>query len=98
MTDARAKQYDNGFGGCPQCGGTHGYLNIGRDHWFVCDDHKTKWRVGSNLFSSWKDETDEEWASNKLHLEGYEEVRPVRTERTRSSGRQGRAEGARPSE
>jgi len=44
------------------------------------------------------DETDEEWASNKLHLEGYEEVRPVRTERTRSSGRQGRAEGARPSE
>ena len=27
---------DNNFGGCPTCHKTDGFLNIGRDHWFVC--------------------------------------------------------------
>jgi len=45
------KDYDNYFGGCPECGGTHGYLNVNRNHWFVCDDHKTAWFIGSNIFS-----------------------------------------------
>jgi hypothetical protein len=46
MTDSN-KDYDCSFGGCPQCGGTHGYVNIDKqrdgwlEHWFVCDEHKT---------------------------------------------------------
>jgi hypothetical protein len=46
---------DDYFGGCPDCGypGTNdGFLNIGRDHWYVCHLHRTKWRVGSNLFDA----------------------------------------------
>ena len=38
---------DNHFGGCPTCHKTDGFLNIGRDHWFVCHHHRTKWCVGS---------------------------------------------------
>ena len=48
------------FGACPTCGGCDGYLNVGRSHWFYCEKHKVKWCVGSNLFDSWKDQTEEE--------------------------------------
>ncbi len=40
------------FRGCPHCGQNDGYLIDRRDQWFFCDRHKTKWRAGSNLFSS----------------------------------------------
>jgi hypothetical protein len=67
----------NYFGGCPHSGDTGGYLNIGREHWFVCDKHKTKWRCGSNLFSNWQDETDETWQRNHYKLATYREVEPL---------------------
>jgi hypothetical protein len=51
---------DNYFGVCPTCGKNDGYVNVGRGHWFVCDEHKFKWFVGSNLFDSWKEQTEEE--------------------------------------
>jgi hypothetical protein len=73
-TDIPEKSYDSYFGGCPQCGGTHGCMNIGRDHWFVCDDHKTKWLVGSNLFSSWREENEETWRQNAQRLADYVQV------------------------
>ena len=65
------------FGGCPHCSKTDGYINVGRDHWFVCDQHRTKWWAGSNLFSSWRDETEEEWLRNEYKLENYISVDPV---------------------
>ncbi len=68
---------DEYFGGCPICGGTSGCLNIGRDHWFVCDSHKTKWWIGSNLFSGWRNEDEAEWARNEHRLENYMEVEPT---------------------
>ncbi len=48
------------FGGCPDCGDCDGYVNIGRSHWFLCDKHKVTWCVGSNLFSSWQHQTEDE--------------------------------------
>jgi hypothetical protein len=39
------------FGVCPTCGSNDGFLIIGRDHWFICKEHRVKWLVGSNLFS-----------------------------------------------
>ena len=51
---------DDYFGLCPHCHQTDGYYNAGRNHWFFCREHKTKWWAGSNLFSSWRDETEEE--------------------------------------
>lgn len=49
------------FGGCPHCGANHGYMNVRAEHWIVCDAHKVKWRIGSNLFSCWKDENESVW-------------------------------------
>jgi hypothetical protein len=49
------------FGGCPECGCYDVILNIGRDHWSVCHEHRNKWLVGSNLFSSWHDENAKVW-------------------------------------
>jgi hypothetical protein len=48
------------FKGCPICGEDDGYMNHGRVHFNVCKKHKLKWRIGENLFSSWKYETKEE--------------------------------------
>ena len=68
---------DEYFGGCPTCGKSDGYLNIGRDHWMVCHKHKTRWLVGSNLFSSWRDESEEDWDKNTQLMAGYAKVDPI---------------------
>jgi hypothetical protein len=37
---------DHHFGACPECGGTDGYINVRKSHWFPCDTHRTRWCVG----------------------------------------------------
>ena len=64
------------WGICPACHRNDGYLNVGRDHWFVCHAHRVKWCIGSNLFSSWRYESREEWAENRDVLKGYTEIEP----------------------
>ena len=71
------------FGGCPVCRQTDGYMNVGRTHWFVCDTHRTKWCIGMNLFSSWHEETEDEWRINEKKLQSYREVTPVYDEALR---------------
>lgn len=68
---------DDHFGGCPICRRTNGCRSIGRDHWYVCHAHRTKWWVGSNLFSSWRDLTPEQRFANADRLAGYREVEPI---------------------
>ena len=51
---------DGYFGVCPICRKNDGYINVGRGHWFLCDEHKIKWLAGSNLFDSSKEQTEEE--------------------------------------
>jgi len=65
---------DSGFGTCPICREDDGFLNIEATHWFVCHTHQVKWRVGSNLFSGWREEDAETWFSNELLLTDYREV------------------------
>ncbi len=65
------------FGGCPYCGGYDVFLNIGRDHWIICRTHQVKWHIGSNLFSNWRNETEEQWLRNTYELVGYREVESV---------------------
>lgn len=62
------------FGGCPECGRTDGFLNVGRSHWFICKQHKTKWCVGSNLFSSWRYESEVDWERNRARLASYRKI------------------------
>ena len=72
---------DNDFGVCPRCHKTDGYINIGRSHWFSCNKHKVCWCIGANLFSSWKDESEEDQRRiyDKLGFGSYEEVEPHHT-------------------
>ena len=75
LNDLKHEPCDH-FGGCPRCGQSDGCMNIGQDHWFVCDAHKRKWCVGSNLFSYWREESDAIWKENADKLAGYVDVRP----------------------
>lgn len=72
---------DEHFGNCPQCGYNEEYLNLGRDHWFICDACRTKWYVGSNLFDSWRHESEEDWSRNTWRLSSYREVEPAYPEK-----------------
>ncbi len=62
------------FGVCPACGAGSHYLNVGRDHWFYCDEHEVCWFVGSNLFDSWRREDEETWRRNEEKLRGFRVV------------------------
>ena len=73
----KATTTDQYFGGCPHCGGSDGYLNIGAEHWFRCDTHRTKWRVGTNLFSGWREEDEDIWLRNRYRLSEFMQVEPV---------------------
>ena len=65
------------WGACPHCRKYEDILNLGRDYWSVCHTHKTKWWIGSNLFSSWRNETEDDWTQNKYRLAEYVQVEPV---------------------
>lgn len=78
---------DEYFGGCPECGQNDGYLNIGRTHVFFCETHETAWAAGSNLFSSWHDETKADWQRNEERLATYSTVEPIYPEPTEEERR-----------
>ena len=64
------------FGGCPICGCCDTCLNIGRSHWYVCHQHKVRWNVGENLFSSWRNETEDDWQRNWMQIGEYKNIDP----------------------
>lgn len=66
----------NHFGVCPTCRRQDGCHSIGPDHWYVCNAHKVKWNVGSNLFSTWRHLTPEQHRANADKLAGYRKVEP----------------------
>jgi hypothetical protein len=65
------------FGFCPECFRSDHYLNLGADHWMVCERHRYKWNFGANLFGLWRKETEVDWERNAGVLAGYVEVEPV---------------------
>jgi hypothetical protein len=71
-----AVEEDEYFAGCPHCRKVGNIFNVGRNHWAVCHRHKTKWLVGSNLFSNWREETEADWLSNQYRLANYRIVEP----------------------
>jgi hypothetical protein len=68
------RHIQNHFGVCPVCGKDCAYLNVGRDHWFYCDEHEVCWYVGSSLFSSWRQEDEETWRQNEEKLAPFRVV------------------------
>jgi len=74
----------NRFGCCPKCHRFDRYLNLHKNHYFVCDRHKAYWHGESDIFPSWTYETEEDWNRNREILASYEEVTPYyRKERFR---------------
>jgi len=66
------------FGVCQKCGEVSGGLNVGRGHWFYCSTHRLKWLAGYNLFSHWRDETEQEQrvAYDAVGLGEFSKVEP----------------------
>jgi hypothetical protein len=67
---------DDFLGLCPNCFRNNGFLNVHKTHWTVCHEHMVRWSIGTNLFSSWRDETSEIWWQNEQLLSTYWEVEP----------------------
>jgi hypothetical protein len=66
------------FGGCPTCGANDGYLNCGRAHVFYGAEHKVAWDYGSNIFSSWRFESEAEQRAKYELIEDFELIeRPL---------------------
>ena len=73
---SNAQPSDDHFGLCPVCRQPGTHLNIHRDNLVACHDHKVCWKVGENLFSSWRDEDPEVWHANWKLLKDYNWVTP----------------------
>ena len=68
------------FGFCPECREPNehqGYLNVRKSHHMVCGKHQVTWPVGSGLFSSWFEETQEDWERNAALIASYKRVEPM---------------------
>lgn len=87
----RKFQSENYFGGCPECGGSDGVRNVGRVHWCFCSTHGLKWAIGSNLFSSWHNETEDDWRRNAEMLALFTEVEKLMPYREKLRTRAARA-------
>lgn len=77
MNEVRMSSGEEYWGVCPECGSNDGYLNVGRAHWYVCHRHRVRWLIGTNLFSSWRDQTEEEWRLNAERIGPYEDVSTI---------------------
>jgi hypothetical protein len=72
------QNFKDHFGTCPHCHDYSDIINIGRSHWMICETHKTKWWLGSNLFSSWRDQTEDEQRAiyDAKGIDTFDEVKP----------------------
>lgn len=68
----------NYFGDCPICGRYDGYVNIFKEHWFLCTRHRLRWCGGINMLSTWRLETEDVWRRNFDRYLHYLEVVPWR--------------------
>jgi hypothetical protein len=81
MATAEERANESYFGGCPQCGKNDGYVNAGRTHIFFCKAHRTKWIFGANIFSDWRDQTEDEQRRvyDEIGLGDFTSVEPLAT-------------------
>jgi hypothetical protein len=65
------------FGLCPVCHKTDGYVNVGSAQWFYCQEHKKKWHAGHNLFSGWRDQSEEDQRRiyDEIGVGDFEQIR-----------------------
>lgn len=75
----------NVFGVCPTCNKTDGYANAGKMHIFFCIEHRVRWTVGANLFSSWREQSEDEQRHiyDTVGLGDFTEIEPYMIEEAR---------------
>ena len=95
MHTPRQPETDNAhFWGCPMCPRSQppdDVYNAGRTHIGVCHQHRIGWRLGANLFSSWKDETEQQQRERYREIEDYRRVDAVAATWNSSEQAQGNA-------
>jgi hypothetical protein len=64
---------DEYWGNCPMCHRAYGYVNLGEEHWFCCETHRVRWRVGIALFSI-PPMTDEEYAAQQEGAKAWRRI------------------------
>lgn len=62
------------LGGCPECGRNDGHHNVGAGHWGLCHQHRTRWFIGANLFSGWREESEAEQRAQFAAVADYAKV------------------------
>ena len=65
------------FWDCPECPpdkGPDNIYNAGKAHRAACHTHRTSWLVGSNLFDSWRHETEDQQRARYHEIEGYRDL------------------------
>lgn len=72
--NSKNERADDSFGLCPVCHSTDGYLNVYKTHYFTCHTHKKFWNGGYGLFSTWQEQTEEDWNKTKALLQTYDGV------------------------
>lgn len=65
------------FGACKKCHSEGIHFNIERLNMVACENCKTQWEIGSNLFSGWKNETEDIWNENTRKYGDYEMIEPI---------------------
>ena len=66
------------FGRCPVCNRTASRMvNFGRDHWMVCLRDRTRWFIGENLFSGWREESEAQQRAVLSRFSSFRVVDPT---------------------
>ena len=68
---------DYPWGACPECLSDTLCLDVGSIQWHVCDTHKAKWWVGSNIDYAWEYKSHEIDLESAAKLAEYTYVKPV---------------------
>jgi len=74
---APAEDRDDRFWGCPECPPSRGpdaIYNAGKAHRAACHTHRTTWLLGSNLFSAWREESEQEQRDRWREIEDYRDL------------------------
>ena len=69
--------HNDRFGNCTICKRRDAILNVNRVHFGVCHRHRVCWCIGSNLFDSWRHESEATWRRNDALLRTYDEDPPI---------------------
>lgn len=71
-----AIQLEYYFGTC-SCGKEPKYFNYERTNWMYCSKCKEMWLLGSNIFTSWRNENKKIWKVNYEKHKKYKIIEPA---------------------